>query len=120
MMRKHLSIDVLDASATMKNHLKLAAVALVAALAVSNAAQAALIDRGNGLIYDSVLNITWLQDANLAAINTFGVSGIDIHGRMTWNTAEQWIAAMNAANYKGYHDWRLPATAPIDGSAFKP
>ena len=28
--------------------------------------QAALYDRGNGLIYDDVLDITWLQDANYA------------------------------------------------------
>ena len=27
---------------------------------------AALIDRGGGLIYDDVLNITWLQDAGYA------------------------------------------------------
>ena len=29
-------------------------------------ANAALYDRGNGLIYDDVLDITWLQDANYA------------------------------------------------------
>ena len=28
---------------------------------------AALIDRGGGLIYDESLDITWLQNANLAA-----------------------------------------------------
>ena len=28
----------------------------------SASTQAALIDRGNGLIYDNVLNITWIQD----------------------------------------------------------
>ena len=33
----------------------------------SGAAQATLIDRGGGLIYDSVLNVTWLQNANLAS-----------------------------------------------------
>ena len=31
----------------------------------SAASQAALIDRGGGLIYDDVLNVTWLQDAQL-------------------------------------------------------
>lgn len=40
---------------------------------MSGAAQAALHDRGGDLIYDDVLNITWLRDANLAATNTFGL-----------------------------------------------
>ena len=30
-------------------------------------ALAALIDRGGGLIYDTVLDVTWLQDANYGA-----------------------------------------------------
>ena len=39
----------------------------VAALGFGSAAsQAALIDRGGGLIYDDVLNVTWLQDARYA------------------------------------------------------
>ena len=29
-----------------------------------------LIDRGGGLIYDSLLDITWLKDANLARSST--------------------------------------------------
>ncbi len=82
--------------------------ALLAGLAFSGAAQATLIDRGGGLIYDDVLNLTWLQNANLAATNTFGVSGIQSNGTMTWDTANQWITAMNAADYLGYNDWRLP------------
>ena len=93
--------------------------ALLAGVAVSGAAQAALFDRGGGLIYDDVLNITWLQNANLAATNTFGVSGIDASsGRMNWNTADSWIAAMNTAEYLGYDDWRLPTLGPVNGAAF--
>jgi hypothetical protein len=37
--------------------------------ACSMSAQSALIDRGDGLIYDSDQNITWLQDANYAFTN---------------------------------------------------
>ena len=92
--------------------------ALVAVTAASLNANATLIDRGGGLIYDDVLDITWLQNANLAATNTFGVSGIDANGRMTWNTANQWIDAMNAADYLGYNDWRLPTLGPVNGSTF--
>ena len=92
--------------------------ALLAGLSLSGAAQATLFDRGGGLIYDSALNITWLQNANLAATDTFGVSGIATGGYMSWNTANQWIRAMNSADYLGYSDWRLPTTAPINGSTF--
>ena len=49
------------------NHQKtLLAVAFLASAATTGTAQAALVDRGNGLLYDNVLNLTWLQDANYA------------------------------------------------------
>lgn len=90
-------------------HLTVRIVTLLAlAWGLAGTANATLIDEGNGLIYDSAQNLTWLQDANLAATTTFGVSGITSDGAMTWDTAEAWIAAMNAADYKGYNDWRLP------------
>ena len=59
--------------------------------------------------YDPNINATWLADANLAASNTFGVTGIDTNGRMSWYTAFDWIAAMNASNYLGFNNWRLPS-----------
>lgn len=52
-------------------------------------AHAALIDRGNGLIYDSAQDITWLQDANLAV------------GAGNWASATAW--ADNLV-YGGYDD----------------
>jgi len=84
-------------------------------LTLSTGAWATLIDRGGGLIYDDVQDITWLQDANLAATNAFGVSGINPDGTMSWNTAQAWIAAMNAAAYLGFSDWRLPTTPDAGG-----
>jgi hypothetical protein len=83
---------------------------------MSLSANAALVDRGNGLLYDTALNVTWLQNANLAATSTFGVSGINADGTMSWTTAQQWISAMNGADYLGFNNWRLPSTNPIDGS----
>ncbi|MGJ0430089.1 hypothetical protein [Methylobacter sp.] len=73
-------------------------------------AQAALIDRGNGLLYDDVLDITWLQDANYAK-----TSGYDIDGKMDWGRATAW--ADNLV-YGGYSDWRLAGNTPINGSSF--
>lgn len=84
---------------------------------VASIANAALIDRGGGLIYDTDLNITWLANADLAAGDTFGVSGINPpDGAMSWFTAQSWIGAMNTANYLNYSNWRLPTTLQPDST----
>jgi len=86
--------------------------------------------------YDTVLGITWLADANLAASNTFGLatgtslgtypgdpSGyngiIQANGTMSWPGALFWVDAMNAdggTGYLGYSDWRLPTAMNPNGS----
>jgi len=71
---------------------------------------ATLWDRGNGLIYDDSLDITWLQNANLADSEDFGVAGVGTAGSMNPDTGDAWISALNSANYLGYSDWRLPGT----------
>jgi hypothetical protein len=95
------------------------AAALAALMMMSTSANAALLSRAGGqAYYDDVLNITWVADANLAASNTFGVTGINPAGYMTWAKAGEWIAAMNAANYLGVNTWRLPTVSPLNGSSF--
>jgi hypothetical protein len=39
---------------------------------------------------------------------SFGVQGINPDGSMTWPTSQQWIDALNAHNYLGHSDWRMP------------
>jgi hypothetical protein len=70
---------------------------LVTGLALDNIAQAALIDRGNGLIYDSTQNITWTADANIG-------------GLMDFSTATAWAANLN---YGGYNGWVLPTISQL-------
>jgi hypothetical protein len=70
------------------------------ALTLPGMASAELIDRGNGLIYDDVLDITWMQDANYAQ-----TSGYDADGRLRWLDALSWVDGLV---YGGYDDWRLP------------
>lgn len=88
--------------------------AFAAALGVSGAAGAALIDRGGGLIYDDVLDITWLWDANYAR-----TSGYDSDGLMTWQAAVDWATNLSYddpvrdINWDG---WRLPTTPQPDPS----
>jgi hypothetical protein len=80
---------------------------------------AALFSRlGGKLVYDSDLNITWLADGNLAESNTFGVTGINLDGSMSWASGlpQAWIGAMNSTYYLGINNWRLPNTLHPDGS----
>lgn len=74
-------------------------------------AHADLYDRGGGFIYDSTLDITWLQDVKWAK-----TSGYDSDGLMTWTEATAWADSLG---YGGYDDWRLP-TMPGVGWGFLP
>jgi len=78
-------------------------------------ANAALVSRlGGQAVYDTDLDITWLADTNLAVSNTFGVANINVTGTMIWTVAQSWVAGMNAANYLGFSNWRLPTTLVPD------
>src|SRR3989344_6138087 len=71
----------------------------------ANTAQASLVDRGGGLIYDTDLNVTWLSNAN-------------VNGLMTWGNAMTW--ASNLSYYDSvrnvtYTDWRLPTSDTCGG-----
>ena len=69
--------------------------ALAAAITLSTlSANAALYNRGNGMIYDSSLNITWLQDANYAKTSDY-----DADSRMTWQQATDWAANLTYGDY---------------------
>ncbi len=98
---------------------------------------ASLVDRGNGLIYDSTLNITWLSNANYASIDLNRQSRIDsligtvvngrtvtggdfagydegvFTGRMLWWGATAWAESLT---YSGTNGWRLPTTIQPDFS----
>lgn len=75
-------------------------------LIMSGAVQAALVDRGGGLVYDTDLDITWMADANYAK-----TSGYDADGLMTWDESVKWADQLV---YGGYDDWRLPITPQTD------
>ncbi|NNL10331.1 MAG: hypothetical protein HKO84_01025, partial [Pseudomonadales bacterium] len=82
---------------------------------------------GHEGVYDDVLDITWLRDANIAASNQFGLSsGISLGGpsigSMNWRTAGTFVDAMNALNggagYLGVNSWRVPTATPVNGTNF--
>lgn len=99
-------------------------VAAAAMLALSGAAQSALINRGGGMIYDTTANITWLADMNYAYTSGYAASGVApgspldenaifTDGRMGWAAAMNW--AENLV-YGGFSDWRLPTLNPSDAT----
>ncbi len=78
--------------------------AAVLAFSLSTGAQASLVARDGGMVYDTVNNITWAADANLAK-----TSGYDTDGKMTWSNAVAWADQLTLG---GYTDWSLPTTVP--------
>jgi len=88
-------------------------------------ARAALVPSTDGTtVFDTVNNVSWLADFNLPATNQFGIAlcngaidtklCINASGSMTYQAALSWIAAMNAANYRGHNNWQLPTTWLVD------
>jgi len=82
------------------------------------AVQADLFDRGNGLIYDDELDVTWVQVADLAAGSSFddggGTFGNPLtDGLLTWDSATAYVDSLV---YAGFDDWRLP-TMDVDGNS---
>ena len=63
----------------------------------SFSSHASLIDNGGGLIYDSVLDITWSQP----------------DARRSWNAATTWAAGLTLGGVSG---WRLPYTSVAAGA----
>jgi hypothetical protein len=83
------------------------AAAAIATWALTGVAEAGLIYRGNGMVYDNVLDITWLQDVTYAR-----TSGADGDGVFNYADANTWA---NNLVYGGFDDWRLPTLRPVNG-----
>ena len=80
--------------------------AAVLAFSLSTGAQASLVARTGGMVYDTINDITWAADANLAQ-----TSGYDADGKMTWANAVAWADQLTLG---GFTDWSLPTTVPAD------
>lgn len=71
-----------------------------------NLAHGALIDRGGGLIYDDVADVTWLEDA--AAMTSAMPSFLG-----AWNIADAFVFHDSARDAL-LSDWRLPSRAEFE------
>lgn len=85
---------------------KITATVAMLGIVASGAAQATLVDRGGGLLYDTVLNVTWLQDANYFQTTNPGSYN---NGAMSLSEAKNFVSALV---FNGYSDWRLPSAIP--------
>lgn len=101
---------------TIKGLLK--AITLGGLFSLGASAQAALVDRGGGLIYDTALNVTWLQDALYAKTDL----NISFPAQLTWTDAMAWVAQLSyfdSVRNVTYTDWRLPNISPLNGVTFQ-
>jgi len=77
---------------------------------VAGGANAALYSRDNGnMVYDNVLNVTWLADWNASK----GYIYADPDGRMIWGEANKWASNLVVDGYSG---WRLPTSLNQNGT----
>ena len=83
------------------------AVLVLLSITATNA-EALLIDRGGGMIYDTDRDITWLQEMNYAYVS--GASGTGI---FSWYEAQAWAEALV---FGGFDDWRLPSMLDASGT----
>lgn len=108
----------------------IASATLVTSL-VSGGAHAALQGRdldGNATTaeayYDTVLDITWLKDANYGAGSSYDddwYSSTTTDGLMNWYNANDWATSLSlhdAVNNVTYDNWRLPTVSPVNGTSF--
>jgi hypothetical protein len=79
--------------------------ALVVVLGFPLSTPAALVDMGDGTIYDTTTQLSWLKNANTTGL------------WLTWDGAVAWAASLNnGSGFAGLTGWRLPTTIQPDSS----
>ena len=100
----------------MKKHYMIASIVSSIVLIFSSSVLADLIDRGNGLIYDTDRDITWMQYTNTAVDTGYCIADLPTctnnHGMMTNEQAKQFVAWFNNVYSwpAAQNNWRLPIT----------
>ncbi|MCB2155050.1 DUF1566 domain-containing protein [bacterium] len=55
-------------------------------------------------VFDHVTRLEWVKDADLD-----GDNDIDVDDKLSWEDAMSYPATLNAMNFAGHNDWRLPS-----------
>ncbi len=58
-------------------------------------------------VYDNNSTLTWMRTPNMT--NTPPVKA----NRMSYSAAQTWVTTVNAANYGGFNDWRIPTVKEL-------
>ncbi|MDM8542893.1 DUF1566 domain-containing protein [Desulfococcaceae bacterium HSG9] len=61
-------------------------------------------DNGNGTVSDNNTGLMWQQSPD-----TDGDGDIDAADKLTWTQIQAYSATLNAQNFGGYSDWRVPS-----------
>src|SRR5450755_3629262 len=94
--------------------------ALLFAFGATPAGAALITSNGGATVDDTTQGITWLANANLAAIMPLGVTPcggavtsdcVNKSGTMDYAAAVQWVFDLNSSAYQGHTNWQLPTTA---------
>lgn len=88
----------------MNKHLLVFVCAFIISLAPSVPVEAALFDRGGGLIYDSVKDLTWLQDASASPLNN------DPGYASAWSESLEYYDAVRDVTWD---DWRAASNSEM-------
>jgi PEP-CTERM motif len=79
---------------------------------------AALIDRGGGLVYDDVLNVTWLQDAQYSVSSGYTSDPkLDFERALAFADGLEYYDRVRNLTWS---DWRLPGVAPDAVAGYDP
>ncbi len=89
----------------MNNARNLVKLLLIVLFLHGGASHAMLVNRGGGMIYDDVLDITWLSNANLGTGSVYDTLDGNADGLIFGARAILWASELV---YGGFDDWRLP------------
>ena len=59
-------------------------------------------------VYDNVTGLTWTQGADWT-----GDGVVDVDDKFTYAGAQTYVDTLNAQNYGGFNDWRVPSTKEL-------
>ena len=72
-------------------------------------------DQGDGTIHDTCTGLQWEKKTTAAGSGPNAADLHDVDNTYTWFEAFGWVSQVNAANFAGHSDWRLPTVAGCCG-----
>ena len=79
-------------------------------------------ENGDQTVSDNLTGLIWAKDGNLMVSRDpgFDADGTASDGAVTWQHALDYVKKLNAENYLGHNDWRLPNVNELMTTASNP